>query len=77
MPRRIDPRDTLRDWLDKNGLTITWLARETGWTREMLSYVVNKHKPLSRKLAMVIREKTGLDLVDKVGRTTKNSGMSA
>lgn len=62
MPRRKDDRDTLREWLEENGLTITWLARETGWTREMLSYVVNKHRPLSRKLARVIHEKTGLKL---------------
>ena len=58
----VDPIDALKAWLDKEGHSISWLARETGWTREMLSYVINKHKPMSRKLARVIEEKTGLAL---------------
>lgn len=62
MNDQFDDVETLRAWLEENERSISWLARQTGWSREMLSHVINRRRPLSRKLAGVLREKLGIDI---------------
>jgi hypothetical protein len=62
MNEQFDDIEMLRAWLEENEGSISWLARQTGWSREMLSHVINRRRPLSRKLAGVLREKLGIDI---------------
>ncbi len=62
MEHEPDPRDVVRAWLNENERSIAWAARKIGWTREQLSRVVNKHRPMSPKLAIALRDTLGIDL---------------
>lgn len=62
MPRRHDPRDDLRQWMDAHDRGPTWVAEQSGWTREMISYVYHKRKKMSRKLARDLQERLGIDI---------------
>jgi antitoxin component HigA of HigAB toxin-antitoxin module len=55
-----DPRDVLRAWIEQRGCSITWVAAQIGWSREMLSYVLHKQQRMSPKLARDLREKLGV-----------------
>ncbi len=68
-----DDIEKIRTWLEENERTLAWLARQTGWSREMLSYVMNGHRPLSKKLASAISDKTGIALKgpERAGRSIK------
>ena len=68
-----DPRDVLRAWLDDNERSIAWVARQIGWTREQLSRVVNKQRPMSAKLAIALRDTLGI-AVDGPAHTDKRDG---
>jgi len=60
MPRRHDPRDVFNEWRRQSGKTLTEIADEIGWTREQLSYVANKRKTMSKKLARSIEREYDL-----------------
>jgi hypothetical protein len=62
MNEQFDEIEMLRAWLEENERSISWLARQTGWSREMLSHVINRRRPLSQKLAGVLHEKLGIDI---------------
>lgn len=62
MPRRRDPRDVFNEWRQRWGKTLTEIADEIGWTREQLSYVSNKRKTMSKKLARSIEREYDLQL---------------
>jgi plasmid maintenance system antidote protein VapI len=73
MEKERDPRDVLRAWLDDNERSIAWAARQIGWTREQLSRVVNKQRPMSAKLAIALRDTLGI-AVDGPAHTDKRTG---
>jgi antitoxin component HigA of HigAB toxin-antitoxin module len=55
-----DPRDVLHEWIRARGCSVTWVAQQIGWSREMLSYVLHKKHRMSDKLARALREKLGI-----------------
>jgi len=73
MDSLMDQRDdvqVLRDWIEERGCTVRWLADQIGWSRGMLSQVINGKRPLSRKLASVLREQFDIDLQGQAHRNT-------
>ena len=57
-----DPRDVFKDWVEDRGCSLTWVAERTGWSREMISYVYNKKRAMSKKLALDLRTKLEIPL---------------
>ena len=57
-----DPRDVFKDWVVNRGCSLTWVAEKTGWSREMISYVYNKKRTMSKKLALDLRTKLEIPL---------------
>lgn len=57
-----DPRDVLKEWVEDRGCSLTWVAEKTGWSREMISYVYNKKRAMSKKLALDLRTKLEIPL---------------
>ena len=73
MTTESDPRDILRAWLDENERSIAWASRQIGWTRVQLSNVVNKKRPMSRKLAQALKEKLAIPLeVEQIKKRNVN-----
>jgi hypothetical protein len=60
MTEERDPRDILDAWVKARGCSVTWVAQQVGWSREMLSQVINKQQRMSKKLARDLREKLGI-----------------
>jgi hypothetical protein len=50
----------LRKWMDENERSLAWVARNTGYTREYLSLVMNRHQPVTDKLARTLAERLGI-----------------
>jgi ribosome-binding protein aMBF1 (putative translation factor) len=55
----------LKDWIEKEGRKQTWVAQQVGCSPQWLNYVLNGKKPMSDKLARVLRDKLGIPLVDE------------
>ncbi len=55
----MDEIDQIKKWLDDNERSIAWLARRVDWNRSLLSGVLNRKRPLSRKLARALSEVLG------------------
>jgi hypothetical protein len=68
-----DPRDTLREWIAERGCSIAWVAEQIGWSREMLSYVVNKRCPLSPKLARDLRKYLAVPVTGQARRRARTA----
>ncbi|MBI4601174.1 MAG: helix-turn-helix domain-containing protein [Planctomycetes bacterium] len=54
-------RDTLRRWMLENSRGPAWVAKQTGYTREWISSVLNGRKPMSERLARSLAESLGLE----------------
>jgi hypothetical protein len=52
----------LKDWIEKEGRKQTWVAEQVGCSPQWLNYVLKGKKPMSDKLARVIRDKLGIPL---------------
>ncbi|MCA8837597.1 MAG: helix-turn-helix domain-containing protein [Proteobacteria bacterium] len=71
MSEQFNDIEKIRIWLAENERSMAWLARQIGWSREMLSQVLNGHRPISKKLAIAINDKTGVDIKGPVRRRRK------
>ena len=50
MDDQLDPRDVLRNWIDNEGRSQTWVADKIGYTRPMLNYVLQKRRRMSKRM---------------------------
>ena len=62
MDNQIDDVDLVRQWLEENERSLAWLARQIDWTRAQLSNVLNRKRPMSRRLARDISAVLGISL---------------
>jgi hypothetical protein len=57
-----DRVEVLKDWIAKEGRKQTWVAQQVGCSPQWLNYVLKGKKPMSDKLARVLRDKLGIPL---------------
>lgn len=62
MDDKMDDVDQVRQWLEENERSIAWLARQIDWTRGQLSNVLNRKRPMSRRLARDISTVLGITI---------------
>ena len=60
----MDRRAILEAWMAEYDRGPTWVAAQTGWSREMISYVLHVKRPMSDKLARALHEKLGIQFDD-------------
>ncbi len=54
----------LKAWMKKEGRKSGWVAQQVGRSETWMSYILNRRKPMSDKLARDLQEKFGLPLLD-------------
>ena len=50
-----DPRDVVNSWMQARGCSMQWFSDQIGYTRTMVSRVLNKHVAMSKRMARDIR----------------------
>jgi antitoxin component HigA of HigAB toxin-antitoxin module len=55
---------------------VTWVAQKIGWSREMLSQVLNKQQRMSNKLARDLREKLGIPVEGQPRKKPEAAGVA-
>jgi ribosome-binding protein aMBF1 (putative translation factor) len=67
----IDRAQILKAWIEKEGRKQTWVAQQVKCSPQWLNYVLRGKRPMSDKLARVLRDKLGIPLVDE-GQAARN-----
>ena len=53
----------LKNWSEQEGRRQNWVAQQVGVSPQWLNYVLKGKKPLSDRLAYILREKLGVPLL--------------
>jgi plasmid maintenance system antidote protein VapI len=53
----------LKNWIEQEGRRQNWVAQQVGVSPQWLNYVLKGKKPLSDRLAHILREKLGVPLL--------------
>jgi len=67
----MDRAAILKDWIEKEGRKQTWVAQQVGCSPQWLNYILQGKKPMSDKLARVLRDKLGIPVIDEGASDTK------
>ena len=63
-----DPRSRrLAEWIDDTGRKVGWVARQLGYSKVWISYIVNGRQPMSDLLADKVEQTFGISM----GRSQK------
>jgi hypothetical protein len=54
----------LKDWMQREGRKAKWVAEQVECSDTWMSYILNRHKPLSDKLARKLQETLGVPFDD-------------
>jgi len=53
----MDRVDILKDWMEREGRKAKWVAAQIDCSDTWLSYILNRRRPLSEKIARNLQEK--------------------
>lgn len=60
----MDRIEMLKTWMKQEGRKSAWIAQQVGRSETWISYVLNRRRPMSDKLARTLQEKFGIPLLD-------------
>lgn len=53
----MDRVDFLKQWMEREGRKLRWVAKQVGFSETWMSYVINRRRPMSDNLAQALEEK--------------------
>jgi len=65
---RYDTRTVLKDYIDNNGIKMTFIAERTGITKDRLSRIFQKERRLTADEFLAITEVLKVDVNELMGR---------
>ena len=68
MVERYDTRTVLKDYIDNNGIKMTFIAERTGITKDRLSRIFQKERRLTADEFLAITEVLKVDVNELMGR---------
>ena len=68
MVEKYDTRTVLKDYIDNNGIKMTFIAERTGITKDRLSRIFQKERRLTADEFLVITEVLKVDVNELMGR---------
>jgi antitoxin component HigA of HigAB toxin-antitoxin module len=69
----MDRVDVLKDWMEREGRKAKWVAAQIARSETWLSYILNRRRPMSDKIARDLQAKLQIPFTDlpKTKRPTK------
>lgn len=68
MVEKYDTRTVLKDYIDNNGIKMTFIAERTGITKDRLSRIFQKERRLTADEFLAITEVLKVDVNELMGR---------